>query len=186
MAIGNSTESHLFEVDTLDYWDRTVGGLSITNASYRTSITGDTLSIHLKAPDLEKELQVNSHLITDYKESSGTRSFTRLNNSSILKISDSAYANITVIGNFPLSVTPFSHREIELLTFYPLSKILKLFGQAQNQNRPLPCYDILGRKHNLEFLGSDGNSSTYSVRSLPAGVYFVNDGKETAKFMIAE
>ena len=50
----------------------------------------------------------------------------------------------------------------------------------------LKLFFALGRKHDLEFLGSDGNSSSYSVRSLRAGVYFVNGGSQTFKFLISE
>ncbi len=50
----------------------------------------------------------------------------------------------------------------------------------------LSCYDLLGRKQPIEFLGSDGTSSTYSLRSLRPGVYFVSDGKGMVKFMVGQ
>jgi len=175
-----SSELHYNDINISDYWDRYVNGIDVGGVTYRLSTKGDTLSIKLNSTDLK---QLKKYFITQYTEHQTTHTYTSFVSENFLDIPDSAYVNVTITGSFPLSVisqTPNSKNSIVDLH----SKILKI--SSAKFNNQLPCYDLLGRKHNLEFLGTDGAASTYSVRSLPAGVYFVSDGREMVKFLIEE
>lgn len=186
LSIGQSDELHFSPIDTVNYWNRNTSGIGFTNVLYSTSFNGDTIKVRLNAEQLRELKQLNALGISQYTEASGTRSYTKLEGTKILSIPDSAYIYVNIIGHFPLlNAKSLENRNVSTQINIS-SKSLTIFVLRSNENLPLPCYDILGRKHDLEFLGSDENSSTYSLRSLRAGVYFVYDGKETVKFMIGE
>ncbi len=180
----NSSQKWYYNYPPDDYyfWSDPIKGLSLKSVSYHISKTKDTLSIYLDTSTLRNSL----FEVSNYALDATRHTYSQLTNSNLLKIEDNAYISVKIIGSFPLGVNTTSQAKSDFFSIYPSSRTIKLLAQTIKQNQPLPCYDILGRKYNLEFLGSDENSSTYSVRSLRAGVYFVNDGKETSKFMIAE
>ena len=178
-------EDHYSEINPVDYWNKDINAVSLSHIPYRVSKSGDTLYARLDAMNLRGLL--SDKFISQYRNASSTRTFTNLQSQKILSIPDSAYLKVTIIGSFPLAVKSIiSNVEPSIIVMDHVSKLIRIFYIQQNQNISLPCYDLLGRKHNLEFLGTDGTASMYSVRPLRAGVYFVSDGKEMVKFMIGE
>ena len=185
ISASNTSLDHYSKTNYQEYWRSNGGNLSINNAPYTLSKAADSLFVRLGSSFLKSHYLLDSLVIAQGSESSTTHTYSYSGGGPIVNITDSAYVNITIIGSFPLSVSssPNNHKGFII---DPLSKILTLFSPSSNQSKSLPCYDLLGRKYNLEFLGTDGSASTYSVRSLRAGVYFVSDGKEMVKFMISE
>jgi hypothetical protein len=149
---------------------------------YKVSKHGDTLSAYIKGSQLLGVIfkVYNTNDSTSLTTKS-TTSFIR-----IVDVPDSAYLSVILVGTFPLAVVPISEESGSLVLLNSESKTLRFSLQSNYHNHPISCFDILGRKHNLEFLGADNTSATYSLRSLRSGVYFVNDDRETVKFMIGE
>jgi hypothetical protein len=149
---------------------------------YRISKNGDSLIGYIKGQELNGIIRKTAEAkdtTTPFLKSS--TSFVK-----ILDIPDSAYLSVVILGNFVHSIVLFKHQsEASLLNM--VSKMITIKPkQIAEKNESTNCYDLLGRKHALEFLGADGTANTYSVRMLPAGVYFVNDGKEMVKFLVAQ
>jgi hypothetical protein len=180
-----SSLDHYSEINYQEYWRSNSGNLSIRNVPYILSKGADSLFVRLSSSSLKSNYLADSLLISQGFESSTTHTYSYGGGGPIVSITDSAYVNIIITGSFPLSVSSFPNNQVGFI-IDPSSKILKIFGTTSYYNLPLPCFDLLGRKHNLEFLGTNGSVSTYSVRSLPAGVYFVSDGREMVKFLISE
>jgi hypothetical protein len=157
--------------------------LSLQDVPVSFSSTRDSLKVLLHGRQLRS---LPFFYTADYKDDFEPRDESLSDASSIVDIPDSAFVSLVLVGTFPLGVKIIDQRKKEFITIDVSSKILKLSGQTSEQNLSLPCFDLLGRRHNLEFLGTDGSASTYSVRSLRAGVYFVSDGKEMVKFLIPE
>lgn len=154
--------------------------VSIDSIPYQISPKGDTLVAILDAKNLKK------HKFSIINSSTWQRPRDQIffESNTMLGIDTNAIFKITLIfGNSSLSVISSKSDSKYLIVNLDTKKIKILVSKP---NYSLPCFDLLGRKHNLEFLGTDGSASTYSVRSLPAGVYFVNDGKEMVKFLITE
>jgi hypothetical protein len=142
----------------------------------------DTISVFLKMTQL-KTTNFSAYKFEDFESNVHFYGDT---NSFPIGLSDSAFLIIKINGNGPLALailnkpTPSSFVNVNIT-----NKTIKIINLLKNRKQTT-CFDILGRKHNLEFLGADNTSATYSVRSLLPGVYFVNDGRETVKFMIGE
>ena len=154
--------------------------VQFNNAGYVTSKDGDSIIVSLKGQQMK-----NIGLMeADYEEciGSGRIGYRVFIGSEIDTIPESASLSVIITGKFPLSVSYAQNKFTFIID--PVSRNLKLSQLIKNQ--ALSCFDLLGRKHNLEFLGTDGTASTYSVRSLPAGVYFVSNGREMVKFLISE
>ena len=145
---------------------------------YRESKNGDSLVAYVQGSDLNKIGYKGGGFFFNYSNDT-ISSFVK-----VLNFPDSAYVSV-IIEKFPLhsKVIP-EKKAAPVLLVDVLSKVLRI--SPSSFNYVLPCFDILGRKHDLEFLDADNTSATYSVRSLRPGVYFVNDGRETVKFMIPE
>jgi hypothetical protein len=183
-----ANQSSLVHYGREDYpfhWDQNGSSLSIKNIPFSVSQLKDSLFVQLDSSYLESFFKEDSLLINDYSRYSTASRIGSCGSGTPVAITDKSYLNILILGNFPLSVYRYNDAEKKII-LDPLSKTLKLYSQSSNQSQPLPCFDLLGRKHNLEFLSSDGETSTYSLRSLPAGVYFVSNGREMVKFLVGE
>lgn len=161
-------------------------GFSIAKAPY--SSNGDTIHIMLKGDAILKHCEAYRYsIVSDLNN----EIWSYMGSSIKMPIDSESYAEVFIIGKFPKhdlsTVGNHGNTSTTLnIAFDRKSKIITLSTRLQSQSFSFPCFDILGRKHNLEFLGADENSATYSIRSLKPGVYFVNDGKETVKFLVAE
>jgi hypothetical protein len=157
--------------------------IEFNKVRYTLSKDGDSIIASLNG----NQMRNISLLQAEYDEciGGGRTGYSTFYGCKIDNIPESATLSLIITGNFPLSVNASSQMQsgffIDLL-----SKTLKLSALKSIQDIPLPCYDLLGRKHNLEFLRTDGEASTYSLRSLPAGLYFVSDGREMVKFLVAQ
>jgi hypothetical protein len=144
---------------------------------YQTSQNGKVISIELHGQQVGSVLKEIGRTVDDYPRL--TEKHTRFEK--IVDIPDSAYLSISLNVSFPLTVSLANNIKIP----GTINSRLKKLTLATYVNF-LPCYDLLGRKYPLEFLGTDGQMSTYSFRSLRPGVYFVSDGKEMVKFLVTE
>ncbi len=158
-------------------------GISLKNIPITISKGQDTLSAFL----LGSQLRILPFAIKKNSVGRTSRSQTTSITDSIVSIPNTSFLSIKLIGKFSnAGVLEYQKGELTNSIIITNPKLLKIPSQTSNQDQPLLCYDLLGRKHNLEFLGADNTSATYSVRSLRPGVYFVNDGRETVKFIIGE
>jgi hypothetical protein len=174
-----TTKSHSYSLVPYQIWN-TGNIVQFNNAGYVTSKDGDSIIVSLKG----QQMKNIGLLEADYEEciGSGRIGYRVFIGSEIDTIPESASLSVIITGKFPLSVSYAQNKFTFIID--QVSKTLKLSQLIKNQ--ALSCFDLLGRKHDLEFLGADNTSATYSVRSLRPGVYFVNDGRETMKFMIGE
>ena len=156
--------------------------INFSSAPFSYSNNYDTLKVSLDGFSMRKINLLETNYSECFANSRDNYKFLACSVDSILY---GASLSVIIIGKFPLSVAVSLNNPLKLI-IDPVSKTLKIFKNVSNQTQPLPCYDLLGRNHNLEFLGPDGTASTYSVRSLRPGVYFVSDGSEMVKFMIGE
>ncbi|MFI5262918.1 MAG: hypothetical protein ACHQM6_00225 [Candidatus Kapaibacterium sp.] len=166
--------------DNYYFWSDSKKNLSLENIPYHVSLSKDSIIAFLDTSDL----RTASFSINDYDLDQTRFTYTILDSTDLLEIGKDAFIKVVIIGNFRLSVIPKSASKHLIIDLN--SKSLKLSSRSINYNQPIPCFDLLGRKHDLEFLGSDNTSATYSVRSLRRGVYFVNNGRETVKFLITK
>jgi hypothetical protein len=166
--------------DNTEYWSDSKKSLSIKNIPYLVSLSNDTLIIYLDTSTLRN----SSFQIKDYDEGSTRFTYTYLDSTRLLEIGTDAFIKVAIIGSFPPLGVTSQYSNTNSLVIDLNSKILKI--SIPKPIISLPCFDLLGRKHNLEFLGGDNNTATYSIRSLRPGVYFVSDGKVMTKFMIHE
>ena len=156
--------------------------IAFRNAPFTIAKNADTIILVLNGKELS-----NINLVEDdYTETYTRLTAKRFDYSTILNIPTNATLSLEIVGSFPLAVANRNKEYSASIIINSASKILKCSTLTPNQNQILSCFDILGRKHDLEFLGSDNSSATYSVRSLRPGVYFVSDDRETVKFMISE
>lgn len=162
-------------------WHRDGEYIQANNVIYRVSKTMDSLIAMWDSAQIR-----SSNLSIYISDENGGPWSSRRCYSGYYDVSKDGYFKVTIVGKFPLAVFSPTNNKNESITINSSAKILIISSQQRLQTQSISCYDILGRKHSLEFLGSDDNSGNYSVRSLPVGVYFVSCGKEMLKFMITE
>jgi len=172
----NYSDIQYYDYPNQNYHDDTHKNLVFHNLFSRISKTQDTLEVYLDSSGISKM----SFQINDYVESFQVHSATTIKDWSFINAQKNAFISLIITGNFPLSVNSRPSENSDLLLELSFKKL------QSKKTEKLHCYDLLGRKYNLEFLGSDGGMSTYSFRSLSPGVYFVNDGKETVKFLVTD
>ncbi|MDP4221147.1 MAG: hypothetical protein Q8916_07905 [Bacteroidota bacterium] len=167
-----------YNYPNFNYTDETGSYIKAKNIPYSISLNKDTIRVSLNAAQMKNiqldEKQYKRHVYS--RDYSGTDQY-------IMKIPDGANFTITIIGAAPLLV---DNRGSEN-TAKPIVNLASKVILVQTFMKPylaLAAFDLLGRKHDLEFLNTDGASSSYSLRSLRPGIYFVNDGTRTFKFLI--
>ena len=152
------------------------------NVPFTMTKKGDSISLIFSGLDMKNINLTEDDYIENYTRFTGKR----FDYSTILNIPTDASLSVHIVGSFPLAVAPVNKEDVGYVIINSSSQTLKFSSPFIKQNQSLLCFDILGRKHDLEFLGANNTSATYSVKSLRPAVYFVNDGRETVKFMIGE
>ena len=181
-ALTASVQNTFYDLyPSMNTYHETKSYIGFQNVPYSYSKDGDTIKVLLDASQMQK-INYSGTLYSDQLQGN-SYNFNLFRGSNVIKITQGASLSVVIVASASLSVSN-SRIETTLNTIKVDHKTLIMTYSPQLNN--ISCFDLLGRKHNLEFLGTDGTASTYSVRSLRSGVYFVSDGKEMVKFMIGE
>jgi len=172
--------------DPVDIWSSGTKRIYLTNLPYAVSRTKDTMTVSLNSTALSKILTNYPNTVNETGGGASTQTSWNIQQQRVLALPDSASLHINIVGSFDLAVLPKYQNKGHNSDIFYTSGIVIISHHQSKISAAVQCYDILGRKHDLEFLSADNTSATYSVRSLRPGVYFVNDDRETMKFMIGE
>jgi hypothetical protein len=164
------------------YYDSYGESVHLQSLPFIYSLKKDTISVQIVGSQLKENI-LSATIDTDYTQSIHLYGHI---NSTLIGIPDSALLIVKIIGNGPLlSVYNNDETSSESATNFNHTNKTIILKNLSKKREETFCYDLLGRKHNLDFISTDGTSTTYSIRSLPPGVYFVSDGKEMVKFLIS-
>jgi hypothetical protein len=179
----NSIDTEYDPPDPSNYEYFSLGqSLHLKSLPFIYSLNKDTISVRLAGSQLKNNI-LFAVFDTDYTQSIHYYGIT---NSTLIGIPDSALLIVKIIGNGPLlSVYNYDKTFSESAPIFNYTNKTIIIKNLLKKQEQIPCFDLLGRKHNLDFISTDGTSTTYSIRSLPPGVYFVSDGKEMVKFLIS-
>ena len=153
----DDSEGHSTYMGSPWYWVDEGNGISAGNIKYHTSPTKDSLIVQFDAYRLKRtNLSFGQHSFQKYPHSGGGCYASHID-----QIDDNAYLKIIILGEFPLAVDSSDNtRQMISVFIHPSSKTITIAREPKSQSQSIVCFDILGRKYNLEFLKEDENWHT--------------------------